>query len=420
MAARYRLRRGGYHPRVPDTQHAAALFRSVGLLADGPTVWGRPVPAQGPGVFVLELPAPLATAPIELTRVGKWIERVDTLRLDGTRPSSRALAARLATFWLPSQTVVYVGATDASVGRRVASIGSTVLGDRRPSSSGHWLKTLRSLDGVRVWWSLTDATEEYEDALLAAFAEDVPAAERAALADPSVVLPFGNLRRPTGERRATGITGSLLAEPIVAADPPVSRIVDLPDGEADGARDEAKRARRPAPGRGVGRVASAAAYAAQGSPRRAAEATQLSPEGLERLQAELDGLRARRPEVVSRIATAREHGDLKENAEYHAAREEQGFLEGRIQSLEATLRRAVVVEPTERGARVELGSRIRVEVDGDEVALQVVGAAEADSRGGRISSASPVGAALMGRRVDDVVTIVTPGGDVPYRILAIE
>jgi hypothetical protein len=115
MAARYRLRRGGYHPRVPETQNAAALFRSVGLLADGPTVWGRPVPAQSRGVFVLELSAPFATAPIELTRVGKWIERVETLRLDGTRPSSRALAARLASFWLPSQTVVYIGATDASV-----------------------------------------------------------------------------------------------------------------------------------------------------------------------------------------------------------------------------------------------------------------------------------------------------------------
>ncbi len=123
---------------------------------------------------------------------------------------------------------------------------------------------------------------------------------------------------------------------------------------------------------------------------------------------------------MGRIVTAREHGDLKENAEYHAAREEQGFLEGRIQSLEATLRKAVVVEPTERGARVELGSRVRVEVDGDEVVLQVVGAAEADSRDGRISSSSPVGAALMGRRVDDIVTIVTPGGHVPYRILAIE
>ena len=392
-------------------------------MADGPTVWGRPVPAQGPGVFILELSTPLATAPIELTRVGKWIERVETLRLDGERPTSKALAARLASFWLPSQTVLYIGATDASVGRRVASIAATELGDRRPSSSGHWIKTLRSLDGVKVWWSLTDATEEYEDALLSAFADGVPPAERPTGTD-GAILPFANLRRPTGERRVTGLTGSLLADPEPATPPQPTaptRIVTLPDGEADGARDEAQRGRRPAPGRGVGKIASAAAYAAQGSPRRAAkEPVQVSPEGLARLEAELATLKATRPEVIRRIATAREHGDLKENAEYHAAREEGGFLEGRIQALEAKLRVAEVVAPTERGARVELGSHVTVDVDGDETTLQVVGAAEADSRAGRISSSSPVGAALMGRKVGDVVTIITPGGSVDYGILAIE
>ena len=146
----------------------------------------------------------------------------------------------------------------------------------------------------------------------------------------------------------------------------------------------------------------------------------MSPEGLVRLQGELEALKAKRPEVVQRIATAREHGDLKENAEYHAAREEQGFLEGRIQALEAKLRVAVVVAPTERGAFVELGSHVRVEVDGEEMTLQVVGAAEADSREGRISSASPVGAALSGRKVGDVVIIRTPGGEVSYSILQID
>ncbi len=409
---------------MPDHPTAATLFRAVGLMADGPVVWGRPVPATGPGVFVLELPTPLATAPLELTRIGKWIERVDTLRLDGERPSSRALAARLASFWLPSQTVLYIGATETSVGRRVASIGATALGDRRPSSSAHWLHTLRSLDHVRVWWALTAATEEYEDALLAAFVEGVPAAERPSGSD-AVILPFANLRRPTGERRASGLTGSLLAEPEPATPPqPVAptRIVTLPDGEADGARDEAKRGRRPAPGRGVGKIASAAAYAAQGSPRRPGknDPVQVSQEGLARLEAELETLKATRPEVIRRIATAREHGDLKENAEYHAAREEGGFLEGKIQALEAKLRVVEVVAPTERGARVELGSHVKVDVDGDEITLQVVGGAEADSREGRISSSSPVGAALMGRKVGDVVTIITPGGNVDYGILAIE
>ena len=80
-----------YHRPMTHDPGAAALLRSVGLLADGPAVWGRPVPAQGPGVFVIELSAPTPTAHLELTRVGKWIERVETLRLDGERPTSRAL-----------------------------------------------------------------------------------------------------------------------------------------------------------------------------------------------------------------------------------------------------------------------------------------------------------------------------------------
>jgi len=405
---------------VPD-RSAPSLLRAVGLLADGPTPWDRPMPTVGAGVFVVELAAPVPTAPLELTRVGKWLERVPELRLDGERPTSKGLAARLAAFWLPSQPVLYVGSSTTSVSRKVAAIRETTLGDRRPTSAGYWLATLRLPAGARVWWAATTATEEYEDAVLSAFADGVSDDERAALPDPTTVLPFAVLARPTGERKATGLTGSLLPEPAKPVPKPVTRIVELPDADADGAHDEAKRGRRPAPGRGAGRVASAAAYAAQGSPRKAPEeAVHVSPEGLARLQAELAELQAKRPEVVARIATAREHGDLKENAEYHAAREEQGFLEGRIRSLEAKLRVAVVVEPTERGARVELGSRVRVEVDGDEVDLQVVGMAEADGKAGRISSASPVGAALLGRKVGDAVTVVTPGGDVRYEILAVD
>jgi transcription elongation factor GreA len=405
------------------TMTAASLFRDVGLLADGPVPWGRPVPAHTPGLFIVELGEPRPTAPIELSLVGKWLERVPGLRLDGKRPTSRALQTRLQSFWLPDQRVLYVGASNGSIGGRLAAMEATVLGDRRPASSAHWLKTLRLPPTTRIWWASTTAIEEYEDAVLTAFAEGLTAKERAERTEGEVVLPWANLRRPTGERRATGLTGALLDEPARAAPPATSptRIVTLPDAEADGARDEARRGRRPAPGRGTGRIASAAAFAAQGSPRRpAAEPVQVSPEGLARLEADLAGLRAQRPEVVQRIATAREHGDLKENAEYHAAREEQGFLEGRISALEAKLRVAVVVEPTERGARVELGSHVRVDSDGDERTFQVVGAAEADSRAGRISSASPVGAALMARKVGDVVTIVTPGGDVSYRVLAIE
>jgi transcription elongation factor GreA len=148
----------------------------------------------------------------------------------------------------------------------------------------------------------------------------------------------------------------------------------------------------------------------------------LTARGAAKLKEELKRLKnEERPKVTQAIATARAHGDLKENAEYHAAREEQGFLEGRIKALEAKLKVAQVVAPTERGARVEIGSRVKLDEDGEEtVELQVVGSAEANSREGRISSISPVGAALMGRRVGDEVTIVTPGGQIHYRVLEIE
>ena len=400
---------------------APSLLRSVGLLADGPGQWGRPIPAQGPGVFIVELAAPLPTAPIELTRVGKWIERVDSLRLDGTRPVSKALAARLASAWLPSQTILYIGASDVSVRRRLTAMRETELGDRRPYPGGYWLKTLRGLDTMRIWWASTTATEEYEDALLEAFAAGVPDAERAGLADHDVVLPFANLRRGTGARKSTGLTGPLRVEPVTLPVPP-RQVVDLPDGDAEGARGEPP----PRRWRRLPTTAQASPRAVSPRPgpaptvRRAPVSEALTVDGSARLRAELHELiRVRRPDVIARIRTAKEHGDLKENAEYAAAREEQSFLEGRVQALEARLRTAVIVDAPEAGARVGLGSRVTVEDDGDTVTYTIVGASESDPGSGRISSASPVGRALVGHDVDDKVTVRTPAGERHYRIVAI-
>ena len=412
---------------MPSSPTAADLLRDVGLIADGPAIWGKPVRLSAPGVFIVEMAAPAPSAPLDLALIGKWLERVPELTLDGVRPNSRDLQVRIGSFWLPTQPVLYIGSTPGSVAGRIAAITKTVAGDRKPAASGLWLHFLRNPGDLRVWWAATDALEEYEDALLEAFAAgitdaDRPVGAKGVMTAPASRLPWAVLRSPSGVRKETGIANPTLPEVKAPEPKPVKRIVTFPTGDADGARDEAKRPRRPAPGRGVGRVASAAGYAAQGSPRKPPpEPVLVSAEGLERLQAELDGLLAERPGVIKRIATAREHGDLKENAEYHAAREEQGFLEGRIKALEAKLKVAQVVAPTERGARVEIGSHVKLDEDGEEtVEWQVVGSAEANSREGRISSVSPVGAALMGRRVGDAVTIVTPGGEIHYRILAID
>jgi transcription elongation factor GreA len=410
---------------------AAALFRAVGLMADGPVVWGRPVPARGSGVFVIELPATLNHAPIEHTRIGKWLEHVPELLLDGVHPTTRALAARLEAFWLPSTRVLFVGATDGSIGGRIEAMRNTALGDPRPHARGHWLHTLTGLGTARVWWAATTAVEEAEDALLTAFAGTITAAERAALHDPTVVLPFANLRTATGERKKTGLANSLLA-----ADPtrptPAGRVVVVAPGAADGAGGVTgraaggtiRRAPRPAgttPARPRATPATPRSTAARRAPgdRPATETTWVSAEGIERLKAEHAELTGKRPEVIGRIKAAKELGDLKENADYSSAREEQGFLEGRIKSIEATLRVATVIEtPGETADRVTLGSTVTVEDEtGARMTFVVVGSAEADPAAGRISNVSPVGRALIGRSAGDDVTVAAPRGEVHYRIV---
>ena len=401
--------------------NAPEVLRDVGLLADGPVVWGwpgRPVPAGRPGVFVVELTGPLARAPIELTRVGKWIERVPTLTLDGERPTSKALAARLAAFWLPSQTVLYVGSSSTSIGGRVAAMQRTTLGDRRPHAGGHWLTTLEGRTSMRVWWAETDAVEEYEDAVLTSFAGSLGGEEVAVLPDTSVVLPWANLRRPTGERRATGIAGSLLPEERVVAPP--ARVVVLPDADAEGARGEPP-AKKTRPARATTTAVKTEPMGRAASKGRAAPAVSLTAEGADRLRAELRELvEGRRPEVIARIRTATEHGDHKENAEYQAAREEQSFLEGRIQALEARLRDAVIIQAPAAGEGADLGSRVLVEIDGLESEYTLVGSAEADPAAGRLSVVSPVGRALLGGRPGDEVAVETPRGRAVYRVLRVE
>lgn len=406
---------------LPQPAGAAELFRAVGLRPDGPAVLGRPMRASGGGVYVIELPASRPTAPLDLARVHKWIERVPALRLDGQEPTPKQLAARLNAFWLPSQTVLYVGATAGSIAGRVTALDRHVLGDRRPHAAAHWLKAL-AVDGLRLWWAQTAAVEEYEDAILAAFAEGVPAAERAALHDPAVVLPFANLRTSAGGAKRHGIGRSVIPEEPAPPDMP-TRVVVVAPGDADGARPDPKgsgtvrRAGKPVVARAARTPAAARRPAGE---KRAAAPVYVSADGLAKLKTEHAELVVRRPGVVGRIRSAKELGDLKENSDYAAAREEQGFLEGRIQAIEAQLRVAVVVNAPTDTTRVALGSRVTVDVGGDEIELTIVGTTESNAGAGRISIASPVARALVGKSAGDEALVRTPGGEVHYRIVAID
>jgi transcription elongation factor GreA len=147
----------------------------------------------------------------------------------------------------------------------------------------------------------------------------------------------------------------------------------------------------------------------------------LTPEGAANLRAELAELTGpRREELAKRLRAAIQMGDLSENADYHKAKEDQGFLEGRIQEIEAILRTAVIVEKTHSDV-VAIGSRVMVQEDNyDPETYYVVGAKEADPRKSKISNESPIGNALMDHKVGDIVEADTPDGKIRFKILKIE
>jgi transcription elongation factor GreA len=147
----------------------------------------------------------------------------------------------------------------------------------------------------------------------------------------------------------------------------------------------------------------------------------MTRQGFDRLQQELDQLkREERPGIIKAIAEARAHGDLSENAEYHAAKERQGFIEGRIRELEAKLGGAEVIEPPREGDRITFGSTVLLRgADGKEVKYQIVGSDEAEPAAGRISILSPIARTLIGREVGDEVKVQAPGGAKTYEVLAV-
>jgi transcription elongation factor GreA len=417
---------------MPKPMSAQELLRAQGLPADGPVLWGQPARSRKPGIFLAELATSQAHAPIDITVVRAWVDRVPGLLLDGERPTPTQLFDRLAAFWLPGQQVLYVGRTSKTLGPRIAAAYATRLGDRRPHAGGHWLKTLQKVERLRVWWAETDAPEEYEDALLAAFAETVDPDVRARLYDPRVALPWANLESPTAGRKAHGITGAFLAADETAGPPGSGPAEAAPERSPkapaqSGARRSAGAARKAnaGPSRAAAAASRSAGVGTSRRPRSAGavpkqeERTHITADGLATLEAELEELRTvTRPQVVLRVKNARELGDLRENADYEAARNEQSFLEGRIRTIEQMLKTAEVIGADHTG-EVMLGSTVRVEVDGDVMTFRIVGSTEADPTRGWISNVSPVGKALVGHAAGEEVEVTLPSKNTSYRILEV-
>jgi transcription elongation factor GreA len=382
---------------------ASELLRDLGLMVDGPQLWGRQIPSRKPGVFVIELPRELRDAPVDIVAVRRWLEGVPSMTLDGETPTPEEIAKRLHEFWLPDEPILYVGRSAKAITSRLAAMYATPLGDARPHSGGHWLRTLSVLSELRVWWSETDAHEEYEDALLAEVAKRNAALGRDAAT--GALLPFANLTTGDGVAKAHGIAGSLRTD--ATADAARAGARTTAAAKAKRAASAATRARKPP--------------RPKDAPLRpTTAATLVSQEGLDNLNAELENLKTvQRPEIIARVATARSHGDLKENAEYEYARKEQSFIEGRIQALEQLVSHAELIDSSQPTDAVRLGSTVDVESDGELSTYSIVGSTEAKPALGRLSNNSPVGRALLGARAGDEVVVELPGGSVVYKVLEV-
>jgi transcription elongation factor GreA len=152
------------------------------------------------------------------------------------------------------------------------------------------------------------------------------------------------------------------------------------------------------------------------------EATYLTEEGAAKLRAELEDLKGpKRQALAERLRSAIQMGDLSENADYHKAKEDQAFLEGRILEVDYVLRNATIINKNPANDVVNVGSHVTIqEGDAEPELYHIVGAKEADPRNGKISNESPIGRALVNRKLGEIVAVETPGGSVQFRIVKIE
>jgi hypothetical protein len=153
----------------------------------------------------------MASAPISVDLVDQWVRRVPTIELDGALGvTALDIVSRLSEFWLPDESILYIGMTTAALGSRIRQYYNTLLGDRTPHAGGHWLKTLGTLSELYLYHAACDAPNYREDQLIGHFISNVSSETKRTLRDPKHPFPFANLEYPKGTRKAHGIEKSKL------------------------------------------------------------------------------------------------------------------------------------------------------------------------------------------------------------------
>ena len=190
------------------------LLELVSIKRTGAVRWGEPVPCTVSGVYIVSLSERsgqnqvlLDNAPIDLGAVKEWLRRVPNMSLDGQiGPSSKDVAERLGEFWLPDESILYIGKASRSLRKRVHQYYRTPLGNSAPHRGGHWIKTLSVLDETFVHYIETPDAEETEKRLLGAFVSLVSDKTKQRLKDPERPFPYANLEYPKGKRKNHGVT----------------------------------------------------------------------------------------------------------------------------------------------------------------------------------------------------------------------
>jgi len=189
---------------MPST--VANLLDRSGLELFGIVPWGILPKARNSGIYIVSLSpsehenrGTFDNAPISIERIEYWLARVPTIELDGiVGPDVRQVAERLSEFWLPDESIVYIGMTERPLRNRIRQYYSTDLGDRKPHAGGHWIKTLSNLSKAFVYFAECHSPDQMESRLIQLFIDGVSSSTRSNLRDPLHPFPFANLEYPKG------------------------------------------------------------------------------------------------------------------------------------------------------------------------------------------------------------------------------